>query len=80
MSKDIIKPTRALYFCDGNCTPSCDGCFLQTPEGNLTTDIVHAKNGPVVNVRELETRFELKEYNALLYYQEKSNGRCENRD
>lgn len=79
MRKDNpIIPTRALYICDGNCTPTCGGCFMQTPEGNYTTDIVHAKNGPVVNVREWETRFELKEHGNLLYYQEKTDGRFEN--
>lgn len=75
-----IIPTRALYICDGNCTPTCGGCFCvkEVPEVNYTTDVVHAKNGPVVNVREWETRFELKEHGNLLYYQEKTNGRFEN--
>lgn len=69
--KDVILPHRAIYLCDGICGATCDGCFIQTPEGNYTTSVIHAKNGPVVNVREWETRFELADFNNLLYYMEK---------
>ena len=64
-------PTRALYICDHNCGPTCEGCFRTKEDINWTKSIIHAKNGPVVNVREWETRFELEEIEGLLYYVER---------
>lgn len=72
MSENPILPHRALYLCDGQCCASCDGCYLVDGEKKWTTSIVHAKNGPVVNVREWETRFKIEQIGALLYYVEKS--------
>ena len=64
-------PRRAMYLCDKK-----KGCNLEYPgcpndECFHTSDVCHAKNGPVVNVREWETRFEIKEINGLLWYWEK---------
>ena len=66
-----VLPHRALYICDGKCEPKCKGCHHSENGINWTEDECHAKNGPVVNVREWETRFELKYYGTLWYYQEK---------
>ena len=54
-----IEPHRALYICDGKCEPNCKGCFHSENGINWTEDLNHIKNGPVVNAREWETRFEL---------------------
>ena len=71
MAWDPILPHRAIYICDKNCTPTCKGCFKEIDGVTFTEDIVHAKNGPVVNVKEWEIRFTIKQHGALLYYQEK---------
>lgn len=73
MKSDPLLPHRALYICDGNCGPSCEGCFVSKDGVNWTESIIHAKNGPVVNVREWESRFEIVQHGPLLYYQEKMN-------
>ena len=71
MKSDPILPHRALYICDEQCGPTCTGCFCHKDGVNFTEGVLHAKNGPVVNVRDWETRFEIKQHGALLYYQEK---------
>lgn len=68
----VIKPHRAYYLCDKKKDCRCSsGCSIQGGECKLTTDVNHALNGPVVNVREWDTRFILKEYDGLIYYVEK---------
>lgn len=71
---DPILPHRAIFICDENCSSSCEGCRTVIDGIKYTTDVIHAKNGPVVNVREWETRFEIKQLDdGLLYYCEKAN-------
>ena len=39
-----------------------------------TTNVIYAKNGPVVNVREWDTRFKIEQHtDGLLYYWEKED-------
>lgn len=61
---------RALYICDKECGPTCTGCFCSKEGITWTESVLHSKNGPVVNIREWETRFTLEEHKGLLYYQE----------
>lgn len=68
---DPILPHRAIFICDENCSSSCDGCKVVRNGIKYTTDVIHAKNGPVVNVRDWDTRFEIKLVDGLLYYWEK---------
>lgn len=77
---DPILPHRALYICDENCSSDCDGCRLVKDGLKFTTDVVHAKNGPVKDVRHWETRFKIITMpDALLYYCEKEeNGNVQN--
>lgn len=63
-------PRRALYICDEACGPSCTGCFISKNGITWTETALHAKNGPVLNVRDWETRFTIEEHKGLLYYQE----------
>lgn len=63
-------PRRALYICDEECGPTCTGCFCSRDGTNWTESVLHSKYGPVVNVREWETRFKIEEHKGLLYYQE----------
>ena len=66
---DPILPHRAIYICDENCSSTCEGCKTVIDGIKYTTDVIHAKNGPVVNVREWETRFYIKQLkDGLLYY------------
>lgn len=71
---DPVLPHRALYLCNGQ-NQECKktGCALiGDGECKRTTNIVYAKNGPVENVRDWETRFEvLQMSDGLLYYVEK---------
>lgn len=69
MKDDPIKPTRALYLC--NC--EVKDCKKTACQVNCfhTTNVCYAKNGPVVNVREWDSRFEIVNINGLLYYVEK---------
>lgn len=73
MKDNPILPHRALYICDETCTETCDGCYLVRNGLKFTTSVVHAKNGPVVNVREWETRFKVEQIGALVYYVEIEN-------
>ena len=70
MKDNPIKPNRALFICDQNCTPNCEGCFLVDDTTRWSESVVHAVNGPVVNVREWEERFHIEEIKGLLYYVE----------
>lgn len=66
-----IKPHRAMFLCDQKCDCACSRIC-----GTLckhTTDVLHALNGPVINCREWETRFEIENQNGLLVYVEKEN-------
>ena len=72
MNHDHILPRSALYICDKNCGPTCDGCFKQKDGVNWTTSELHAKNGPVVNVREWGERFEVQEVKGELFHVEKN--------
>lgn len=72
-----VLPHRALYICDQQCGPTCTGCFCQKDGVNWTEEVLHAKNGPVQDVREWETRFEIKQHGILLYYQEKIESKKE---
>lgn len=73
---DSVLPHRALYLCNGENT-ACkkSGCaLLGKGECKRTTNVIYAKNGPVKDVREWETRFIVVEQNdGLLYYCEKEN-------
>lgn len=65
---DVILPFRAAYICDQKLPcASSPGC--QT-DCKRTTDVNHALNGPVVNVREWHERFELIDYNNELTHWE----------
>lgn len=66
-----IKPHRAFYLCDKKkqCSPDWPGC--PNEECHHTEDVNHALNGPVVNVREWEERFDVIERDGLVYYWEK---------
>lgn len=66
----VIKPTRAYYLCDKKKECS-SGWSCQNGQCKHTEDVKHALNGPVVNVREWDTRFTLEEHDGLLYYVEK---------
>ena len=67
---NVIEPTRVYYLCDKK--KECRwGRLCQNEKCKHTKDVNHAVNGPVVNVKEWDTRFELKEYEGLLYYVEK---------
>lgn len=66
----VIKPTRAYYLCDKKKECS-SGWSCQNGQCKHTEDVNHALNGPVVNVREWDTRFTLEEHEGLLYYVEK---------
>lgn len=73
---DPILPHRALYLCNGE-NPDCKktGCAL-IGEGECirTQNVVYAKNGPVKDVRDWETRFEVLQMpDGLLYYVEKES-------
>lgn len=70
MSWDPILPHRAIFICDENCSSSCDGCKVVRNGIKYTTDVIHAKNGPVVNVREWETRFSIEDIKGELTYVE----------
>lgn len=70
MSWDPILPHRAIFICDENCSSSCDGCKVVRNGIKYTTDVIHAKNGPVVNVREWETRFTIEDIKGELTYVE----------
>lgn len=70
MKDNPILPNRALYICDKDCGPTCDGCHMVDGETRWTSTIIHAKNGPVVNVREWDERFHIEEISGLLYYVE----------
>lgn len=69
---DPILPHRAIYMCDEVCSPNCDGCFKVIDGVKYTKSVIHAKNGPVVNVKEWETRFKIEEFEGVLYYVEKN--------
>ena len=71
---DPILPHRAIFICDENCSSSCDGCKVVKNGIKYTTDVIHAKNGPVVNVTEWKTRFKIEQLkDTLLYYVEVSD-------
>lgn len=53
--KNPILPNRALYICDEQCGSTCDGCYLADGKYKYTKNVLHAKNGPVVNIREWNT-------------------------
>lgn len=68
---DPILPHRAIFICDENCSSSCEGCKVVRNGIKYTTSVVHAKNGPVINVRDWEKRFTVEQLkDALLYYVE----------
>lgn len=66
-------PRRALYLC--NREQDCKNSSICGTECKHTTNVLYAKNGPVVNIREWNTRFEIIESkrsgHPLLYYWEK---------
>lgn len=68
--KDAILEPRAMYLCDQkkdcNTSPNCGIC-------KHTKDINHAKNGPVVNVRDWKKYFDLVEYEHLVTWWEKED-------
>lgn len=67
----MSQPRRALYICDEQCGPTCTGCFCHKDGVNWTEGVLHAKNGPVTDVRDWPERFELVQHGHLLYWQEK---------
>lgn len=72
MKENPILPNRALYICNNECGPTCAGCILVQGDVKWTSTLMHAKNGPVKNVRDWEKRFEIKDINNELTYVEKS--------
>ncbi len=73
MKDNPILPNRALFICDKNCVSSCKGCFMERDGITYTKDIMHAKAGPVVNVRDWETRFKIEDVKGELTYVEKAD-------
>lgn len=71
MKDNPILPNRALYICDEECSKDCDGCYLVRNGLKYTISVIHAKNGPVVNVKEWESRFAIEQIGAELFYVEK---------
>lgn len=69
---DPIKPRRALYICNEQCGPLCSGCVRSIDGNHYTESVLFAANGPVVNVREWNERFDLIEIKGLWYYVEKN--------
>lgn len=65
---DSILPYRALYLCDQKLP--CSNSPICGKECKRTSDVLHAKNGPVVNVREWHERFKLIDYNFELTHWE----------
>lgn len=70
MSWDPILPHRAIFICDEQCDRACDGCKVIRNGVRYTESILHSKYGPVVNVREWETRFTIEDINGELTYVE----------
>lgn len=71
---DPILPHRAMFLCDKKLD-----CSNSRACGKLckhTTDVSHAKNGPVKDVREWETRFHLELQEIKWYYVE-NDDECE---
>lgn len=67
-----IKPHRAMFLCDQK-KKECAESRICGTLCKHTTDVNHAKHGPVVNVREWEQRFNIENQNGLLVYVEKTD-------
>ena len=73
MKDNPILPNRAIFICDEQCSSSCTGCKVIRNGIRYTESILHSKNGPVVNVREWETRFKIEDFEGELTYVEKAD-------
>ena len=63
-----VLPRRALYLCDQKM--DCWASPICGKECKHTADDTHAKNGPVVNVKEWNERFKVIDFNNELTYWE----------
>lgn len=70
MKDNPILPNRAIYICDEQCSSSCPGCKVIKNGIRYTGSVVHAKNGPVMNIRDWETRFTIEDIKGELTYVE----------
>ena len=63
-------PRRALYLCDQE-VPECKNSPICGLDCFRTQKVIHAKNGPVTNIRDWNTRFSIEIIDGVVYYWEK---------